>query len=72
MKNDRWTREEDELLRQLYGTMSWEKIAKRLDRTREGCRGRAVLNGLTCPQGCISHAYSDNEYMYKVMRGIYD
>lgn len=42
-----WTRAEDNMLRKLYGSLTYEQIAQKLDRTRAAVVGRAVRLGLS-------------------------
>jgi DNA-binding CsgD family transcriptional regulator len=42
-----WTRGDDALLRKLFGELTYEEIARRLDRTRAAVVGRAVRLGLS-------------------------
>jgi hypothetical protein len=42
-----WTGAEDNQLRKLYGTLTYEQIAEKLDRTRAAVVGRAVRLGLS-------------------------
>ena len=75
---DRWSQEEDDLLRVNHERLSYRELSDLLMndlgvyRTTEAVKSRCILIGLTRPWGCIANNRRDQRYMDELRSRCYE